>query len=83
MKAHKDSGAQWLKLNEIAANSQVQSFGINEIDVVRWAKEEKISYRVFDGRKKYDLHEVIGFALALSNGWLFEEEPEDEEPEDY
>jgi hypothetical protein len=71
-------GPRWLKLKEVLKNSQVKSFGITELDVVRWAKQEKICCRILDGRKKYDVHEVIGFALALSNGWVLGDEEFDE-----
>lgn len=58
---------------------EVRSFEITEMDVVRWARDQNICVGTYDGRKRYDLNEVIGYALALSSGWLLGSDQEDDE----
>jgi hypothetical protein len=66
----------WLPLKELMNSAEIQALGVTELDVVRWKREEKISYRIIEGKKSYDIAEVVGFALAMSNGWLLGEEEE-------
>jgi hypothetical protein len=58
---------------------EIRSFEITEMDVVRWARDQNICVNSHEGRKRYDLNEVIGYALALSSGWLLGAEEADEE----
>jgi hypothetical protein len=69
----------WLSLKELMQTREVRSFEITEMDVVRWARDQNICVNSHKGRKRYDLNEVIGYALALSSGWLIESDEAEEE----
>lgn len=66
----KKNNPSWLSLKELMRTKEVRSLEITEMDVVRWARDQNICVGSYEGRKRYDLNEVIGYALALSSGWL-------------
>lgn len=72
-------GTRWLTLKNLMASPEIKAIGLNEIDVVRWAKQNKISVRLKDSKKVYDITEVVGFALALSNGWVLAQEEKEQD----